>query len=377
MTRRPPPVRKRILVGAGVFVLVVVIAVAVGGWLLSSLLLDPHHDLVREDIGIHLIEPGRVVLASTPASRRPGVYGLDARHGHAVVGRILARSSSTVTRVLMSVSGHIAAGTQVAVDPDVWAGDPQSALRIAFKTVEVPDPLGPMPAWQVAGHGATWVIFVHGIDGSRAGGLRPLVTLHRLGLPTLLISYRNDVGAPPSPDHLIHLGMTEWRDLDAAARYALSHGARRLVLYGDSMGGAIVTRFMHESALAPRVVALVLDAPVLNWKSVLSHQASRFGPSFLADPVAWWIIVRIGVSWSALNEIGQARSFRIPILLFQGASDPLVPPADSRAFAAAVPDHRVTYIQVPHAGHIQSWNVDPLSYDRRLSAFLQRYATRP
>jgi pimeloyl-ACP methyl ester carboxylesterase len=367
-------VRKRILFGLAVLAAVVVIAAAAGAWLLSSLLLDPHHDLVKENIRVEKIEPGSVVLASTTASRRPGVYGLDATNGHAIIGRVLTDDGHTVARTLLSVSGRIVAGDRVAVDPDVWMGNPRSALDIPFQLVKAPDPLGPMPAWQIAGRGATWVIFVHGIDGSRIGGLRPLATLHQLRFPTLLISYRNDLGAPPSTDHLIHLGMTEWQDLDAAARYAVSRGARRLVLYGDSMGGAIVTRFMHKSALAPRVVALVLDAPVLDWKGVVGHQASRFGPSFLADPVEWWIAARIDVSWSALDEIRQARSFHIPILLFQGAADPLVPPAESRAFAADVPGGLVTYVQVPDAGHIQSWNVDPSSYDRHLRAFLSRWS---
>jgi fermentation-respiration switch protein FrsA (DUF1100 family) len=133
---------------------------------------------------------------------------------------------------------------------------------------------------------------------------------------------------------------------------------------------------MHESTLAARVVAPVLDAPVLNWKAVLVHQASRFGPSVLADPVEWWIAARIAVNWNALDEIRQAPSFRLPILLFQGASDPLVPAAESRAFAAEVPQHRVTYRQVAGAGHIQSWNVDPSSYERQLSAFLRRWSPR-
>src|SRR5690606_16238222 len=116
---------------------------------------------------------------------------------------------------------------------------------------------------------------VHGIDGLRQSALRPLPTIVDAGLPTLIISYRNDADAPPSPNGLFALGETEWQDLESAAQYALSRGATEFVLYGDSMGGSIVTQFMHQSEHADKVVGMVLDAPVLNWSGVLQNQADR------------------------------------------------------------------------------------------------------
>jgi alpha-beta hydrolase superfamily lysophospholipase len=363
-----------VLVAALVVAAIVLVVVAAASWLSSSLLIDPHHDLARENVDVKGVAADRVGLARSKATLRPGIYGLNWKRGHAIVGDVVARTHDTVTRRLIGVRGELARGVKVAIDPDVWEGNPRSALGIPFSNVAVPDRLGPMPAWRIPGRGGTWILFVHGIDGSREGGLRPLITLHRMGLPSLLISYRNDAGAPRSPDGHIHLGMTEWHDLDAAARWAVAHGAQRLVLYGDSMGGAIVTRFMHVSALAPRVVALVLDAPVLDWRSVISRQARRFDAPFMAPPIEWAVAWRTGVDWNALDEIRQAGSFRIPILLFQGLADPLVPPADSQSFARRVPGGRVTYVPVPEAGHIQSWNADPASYARTLTAFLARVA---
>jgi pimeloyl-ACP methyl ester carboxylesterase len=70
-----------------------------------------------------------------------------------------------------------------------------------------------------------------------------------------------------------------------------------------------------------------------------------------------------------MDEIARARQFHVPIMLFQGESDPLVPPSDSQRFAAQLPG-LATYVPVPHAGHIESWNVDPAAYEARLRAFL-------
>jgi hypothetical protein len=164
--------------------------------------------------------------------------------------------------------------------------------------------------------------------------------------------------------------MTEWRDLDEAARYALAHGARHLVLYGYSMGGAIATQFMERSPLAPRVSALVLDAPALDWRRVLEFNAERTGfPAAAANPLEWAIASRIDVDWDRLDALRHTRAFHLPILLFQGTDDELVPPGLSRDFAAELPGY-VSLHMVPRAGHTQSWNVDPGLYERRLRAFL-------
>lgn len=374
--RRRRPGRRRLLAAGAALLALIVIAILVASWFLSGLLIDPHHDLVNDNIETVAVDHGRIVLARTPDSQRNGVYGLDWSSGHAVVGGLISTTPSTVTRHLMSVTGRLLRHAKVGLDPDVWTTNPRAALGLDYRSLTFPDPLGPMPAWVLAGRGSTWVIFVHGIDGSRAGGLRPLAALQSLGFPTLLIDYRNDVGAPASPDGLIHLGMTEWQDLDAAARWAMKQGAQRLVLYGDSMGGSIVTRFMHLSSLSGKVSALVLDAPVLDWAGVIDDQASRRDLPFMAPPVKWMVGARINVSWTALDEIAQARSFRLPILLFQGTDDALVPWSESRDFARAAPGP-VSYVSVKGAGHIESWNANPTVYEGHLRQFLARYAPPP
>jgi alpha-beta hydrolase superfamily lysophospholipase len=238
--------------------------------------------------------------------------------------------------------------------------------------VGIPDELGPMPAWLIPARSHTWAIVVHGINGDQQAGLRIAPILHRAGLPSLLITYREDLGAPDSPDGFHHMGLTEWRDLQAAARYALSHGARRLVLVGYSMGGAIVAQFMERSPLAPRVAGLVLDAPALNWKAIFEFNAEEMGlPGFLATPVEWAIGARIDADWSSLDALRHPEDFHLPILLFHGTEDTIVPIATSDEFAAELP-HWVTYYRISRAGHTESWNVDPRLYERRLRVFLSR-----
>jgi uncharacterized protein len=366
--------RWRWLAAAGV-VLAAGLAIGVAlSWHFSDRVLVPDHSSWLKDVKVEALPPGRIVLTRSEETERPGTYGLDWLGGHAIVGPIVGEDDDTVTRRLRGVRGYLAPEMEVGVEANVFSGDPGQAFGIPFADVDVESELGPMPAWSIPGKGDTWAIVVHGINGTPQVGLRIVPGLHRAGLPTLVITYREDLGTPPSPDGFHHMGLTEWRDLQAAARYALDHGARRLVLAGYSMGGALVTQFMQHSSLAPRVSGLVLDAPALDWQRILEFNATEMGlPGFLALPVEWAIGARIDVDWDDLNALQHPEDFQLPILLFHGDDDKVIPISTSEDFAAELP-RWVTYHSAPEAGHVEAWNVDPGLYERRLSAFLTRVA---
>jgi alpha-beta hydrolase superfamily lysophospholipase len=351
-------------------VIVLLLIVAAISWHFSDAVLVPDHSPWPENAKVERLAPGRIVMARDEDTERPGVYGLDWPGGHAVIGAIEDSDDHTVTRRLRSVRGYLVAGRNVLVEADVYSGDPREALGLRFTTVRVPDELGPMPAWLIPGRSRTWAIVVHGINGTPQEGLHLAPALQRSGLPTMLITYRDDLGAPPSPDGFHHMGLTEWRDLAAAAHFALAHGARHLVLIGFSMGGAIVAQFMERSPLAHRIAALVLDAPALDWRRVLEFNATEKGfPAFAALPLEWAIGARIDADWDSLDALAHTHDFHLPILLFHGTDDKVVPISLSEDFAAALP-RWVTFYRAPAAGHVESWNVAPRSYEHRLTAFL-------
>jgi hypothetical protein len=376
--------RRRWWIAGGVLVLLVALAIAAAvTWHFSSIVLVPdHHDWPLE-VTVEDVNPGRITLSSGHNSEQPGVYGLDWQTGHAIVGPVLSEADDTVTRRLSDVRGYLVPGIHVGLDSHVYSGDPGQALGLPFRSVGVPDPLGPMPAWLVpAAPGAplaarrTWAIVVHGHNDNRQNDLRIAPTLRRAGLTSLLISYRNDLGAPQSPDGLYHLGETEWLDLQAAVRYALSHGAHRVVLVGYSMGGALVAQLMERSHLSRDVSALVLDAPVLDWRSVIEYNAEQIGlPGFLGMPVEWMIDARANPDWDSLDALDHPEDFHLPILLFHSTEDELVPISTSDDFAAELP-RWVTYYRVPVVGHTESWNLNPRLYDRRLQGFLAQNLLR-
>ncbi|HEX2095893.1 MAG TPA: prolyl oligopeptidase family serine peptidase [Solirubrobacterales bacterium] len=348
-------------------------AVAIGAalsWHFSSRVVVPDHSPWTTDVEIVRVGNGRIELEREEATEQPGVYGLTWHGGHAILGPIVAISDETVTRRISAVRGYLTTDTDAGIDGLVYTGDPGQALGLPHRDVTIDGELGDLPAWFVPGRSRTWAIVVHGHNGSRQDGLEVAPALHRLGLPTLLVSYRNDPGVEPSPDGYHHLGLTEWRDVDAAARYAMRRGAARLVLVGISMGGAIVGRFMAESRGADKVAALVLDAPVVDWRETLEYNSAEMGlPEIASLPLRWMIDARVDIDWEELDYESHLQDFRLPILLFHGAADELVPEESSEELARALPD-RVAYFETPEADHVQAWNVDPPLYERRLTRFL-------
>jgi uncharacterized protein len=375
-----------------VVVLVLVLAFfAGGGWLYAGQIRDgalaskaPGTPALQSQVlavGDHSITLARDP-ASPPELTEAGTWGLRWPAGYGRLGAIRALGADRVERAFTRLEGAPPrVGERSAVDGYAWPADPALAAGRPAREVTYPSPLGPAPAWLVGGRRDTWVILVHGYNAARTETLRTLATVTRLGYPALAVSYRNDPGAPHSPDGLRRWGATEWRDLEAAIRYAVGHGAGGVVLAGFSMGGAVVTSFLFSSPLAARVRGVVLDAPALDLGAVIDRGAVDRDLPVLGTPVPPALTevakgiagLRWHLDWGQLDYVDRAGRLATPMLVFHQTGDPTVPVAISEALAAARPD-LVTLERFGGDGHVQSWNVDRPRYERALRAFLERVA---
>ena len=336
----------------------------------ATVLLDPSRAVAYPERVLHAGD-GTVTLATSRLVRQPGVWGLRWDEGLAVVGPVLRDDRHGVRRRLLE--GPVPRVGPAVVDAGPFDPDPK-ARGLDFAEVMVPTPLGPAPAWEIPGERDVWAIAVHGRGGRRREALRILPTLHALGLPTLVISYRNDDDAPPSPDGAFHLGDTEWEDLAAAVDLARRRGARRIVLVGWSMGAAISGAFLDRSPAAALVDAVVWDAPLLDWRATLRRQArNRLIPGALVPVAEIWARRRIGIDFDRFDLVRRPPAWRPPTLVVHSVPDTAVPIGPSRELAARGRelDWPVRLIEVEGVEHTGSWNADPARYERAVSAFLR------
>ncbi len=368
----------------GVLVFLVLAFFLGGGWYFSGQIhadgLQVKHPGPSYGQEVVAVRNGTITIAD-PADEEPvldgdAVYGLEWEGGYGQISGD-GTGEDEVTRDFVLLSGEPPhEGTVVSPDRPAFS-DPGAALGREVEDVTFDSDLGPLDAWYVPGSSGTWAVLVHGKGGERAEMLRAMRTTVDAGLPSLDITYRNDAGAPADPSHLYQFGRTEWRDLDAAVRYATDHGARDVVLVGASMGGGIIASYLRNSPDAP-VVGVVLDSPMLDFGETVSYGAEQEPLPVLGHvpaPLTWTAKqlsgLRYGVDWTATDYLDDTGWLTVPALVIHGAADSTVPLRTSERLEASHPD-LVTLDVVPHAEHVESWNVDPAAYDAEVARFLRR-----
>ena len=350
-------------------------------WVERTLTVSPHlwsspvevTDVTADSVTLKQVKGGPTWLDASQ------VYGLDWGSGWGFVTAVQSDKGSTVVRGLQVMAGpRPTAGSTARFSRDAYPTDPRRAFPDAqVSELTVRGATADLPAYFVPGRSRTWAVLVHGAGANRSEMFRLMTSTMAAGLPSLDITYRGD---QETGGGFARLGTTEWRDLEAAVKLAEERGASNVVLVGVSMGGAIVADFLEHSDLAGDVTGVVLDSPLLDFHAAVALAAdggqSVHVPLLGSGPVASAAIrlarARTDLDGSPTDHLADTSWLKVPTLLLHGEDDPRVPVDSSRALAAAKPD-LVTAHYVAKAGHVESWNEGPPTYDRWVREFLRPF----
>lgn len=335
------------------------------------------------------IEADTVSVPATADSREPGTYGLRLDDGsHLSVGDIVRVDRDRVVRTILTRPAGLGDGDVVAA----WTSQSIGAPEDVGPTRHVAVPLrrgGTAEAWEIGDREAAdgrWTIHVHGLRSSRNGALRSAPATTDAGWMSLVVSYAGDEECTPADALPSSLGTREWRDVDDAITYAISRGAREIVLVAWSMGGTIAMLALEQSPHRGTVTALVLVAPALDWTRIVENAvAGAHLPRTIAAAAMRVLGSPIGARALGLIETVDARALTwvgghrpgpgIPTLILHSRVDPVVPFSGSVAYVERHPDAELVAFDA--SGHCNEANQEPERFHDAIAGFLRALCASP
>ena len=204
------------------------------------------------------------------------------------------------------------------------------------------------------------VLFFHGNAENISTHIASVYWLPARGYNVLLPDYRGyglSQGKPSLP------GVLE--DLDSTVRYALTRpdiDPKRLVILGQSLGGALAADYVAGSAYRAHFRALVIDSAFASFRGITREKLAAF---WLTWPLSWPLGFTVDDAHSPIKSI--ARIAPIPLLIIHGEQDNIVPPDHGQRLYDAAREPKRLW-RVENAGHIQSLRVP--AYRDRLVQYL-------
>lgn len=209
------------------------------------------------------------------------------------------------------------------------------------------------------------VLFLHGNAENISTHFRSVVWLPAEGFNVLALDYRG-YGASQGTPSLAGMQL----DIDAAMRSLLALkdvDPDRIVVFGQSLGGALAIHYVAHSAYRANIRAVVIDSAFYDYRQITNE---KLAGSFITWPFQWLPWIAINNDYSPAASV--AAISPLPLLLMHGDQDVVVPPDHSRQLFERAGEPKELSI-IPGAGHIQSLNNE--AGRKKLIEFLLRHTS--
>jgi hypothetical protein len=211
------------------------------------------------------------------------------------------------------------------------------------------------------------VLQLHGNAENISTHFTSLAWMPARGFNVFIFDYRGYGGSEGSPS-LEGAQM----DIDAAMETLLSRSdidRNRVVMYGQSLGGALAAYYVAHSPRRNQLRALILESAFSDYIDIVRE---KFTDHWFTWPFQWIPDLSVDDRYSPLP--GMASISPIPLLVLHGDRDRTVPMHHGQRLYEAAREPKQLWI-VPGAGHIQTTG-DPAVRDR-LVAWLREVLAAP
>ena len=219
-------------------------------------------------------------------------------------------------------------------------------------------------AWYLPARGPAraTVLYLHGNAENISTHFANVAWMPVEGFNVLALDYRG-YGASGGSPSLAGVQL----DIDAAMRALLARpdvDPERIVVFGQSLGGALAIHYAAHGALRGRLRALVADSAFSDYREITREKLAGF---FLTWPFQWLPWLTVDNDYSPAASVGALSP--LPLLLIHGERDVVIPPRHSRRLYELAGEPKELWI-VPDAGHIQALRSE--SVRRRLAEVFAR-----
>jgi hypothetical protein len=191
------------------------------------------------------------------------------------------------------------------------------------------------------------VLFVHGNAENISTHIGSVAWLPAAGFDVLLFDYRGygrSEGVPTLAG--LHL------DFEAALDLLLDApelAGDNVVVFGQSLGGALAITALADSPQRERVRALVIEGAFTGYRSLAREKLAGF---WLTWPLQWPLGLTIDDQYRPIEMIGALAP--MPVVVIQGEADQIVPPHHGLALFEAAGEPKALWL-VAATGHIQAF----------------------
>jgi hypothetical protein len=212
------------------------------------------------------------------------------------------------------------------------------------------------------------VLQLHGNAENISTHFTSLAWMPARGFNVFIFDYRGYGGSEGSPS-LEGAQM----DIDAAMETLLSRSdidRNRVVMYGQSLGGALAAYYVAHSPRRHQLRALILESAFSDYIDIVRE---KFTDHWFTWPFQWIPLLSVDDRFSPLP--GMANISPLPLLILHGDRDLVVPMHHSQRLYDAAREPKQLWI-VPGAGHIQTTG-DPAVRDRLIAYLREALAAPP
>jgi uncharacterized protein len=194
------------------------------------------------------------------------------------------------------------------------------------------------------------VMFLHGNAENISTHIASVAWLPAYGYNVFLWDYRGFGRSQGSPDLTKTID-----DIECALHFLTQRRdlGEELVVFGQSLGGALAIYAVAQSSFQHRIAALVVEGAFSSYRGIVRE---KLASSWLSWPLQWPLSFAITDSYSPLEAID---GLDTPVLIVHGEADQIVPARHALKLYGRAKEPKALWL-LPGVGHIAAFRENAL-----------------